>query len=101
MAMEAIESSWVSPGLVWPGSAYPLGATFDGVGTNFAISADRAQGVELCRTIRSRTVVPVHYEGWSHFRQGRGAIERALADAPDVRDSFRILPIGLATDLTV
>ncbi len=46
--MEAIESSWVSPGLVWPGSAYPLGATFDGVGTNFALFADRAQGVELC-----------------------------------------------------
>jgi len=60
-----------------------------------------AQGVELCRTIRPRTVVPVHYEGWSHFRQGRGAIERALADAPDVRDSFEILPIGMATDLTV
>ena len=60
-----------------------------------------AQGVELCRTIRPRTVVPVHYEGWSHFRQGRAAIEQALADAPDVRNSFRILPIGTATDLTV
>ena len=34
--------------MVWPGSAYPLGATFDGVGTNFALVADRAQGVELC-----------------------------------------------------
>ena len=56
-----------------------------------------AQGVELCWTIRPRTVVPVHYEGWSHFRQGRAAIEQALADAPDVRNSFRILPIGTAT----
>ena len=51
-----------------------------------------ADGVELCRTIRPRTVVPVHYEGWSHFRQGRTAIEQALADAPDVRDSFRDPP---------
>ena len=60
-----------------------------------------ADGVELCRTIRPRTVVPVHYEGWSHFRQGRTAIEQALADAPDVRDSFQILPIGLGTHLTI
>ena len=22
---------------VWPGTAYPLGATFDGTGTNFAL----------------------------------------------------------------
>jgi L-ascorbate metabolism protein UlaG (beta-lactamase superfamily) len=60
-----------------------------------------AQGVELCRTIRPRTVVPVHYEGWSHFRQGRPAIEQALADAPDVHDAFEILPIGVGTDLAV
>ena len=60
-----------------------------------------AQGIELCRTIRPRTVVPVHYEGWSHFRQGRTAIEQALAEAPDVRDSFQILPIGLGKHLTV
>ena len=60
-----------------------------------------ADGVELCRTIRPRTVVPVHYEGWSHFRQGRTAIEQALAGAPDVRDSFQILPIGIAKHLTI
>lgn len=60
-----------------------------------------ADGIELCRTIRPRTVVPVHYEGWSHFRQGRTAIEQALADAPDVRDSFQILPIGLGQQLTI
>src|SRR5215208_5455389 len=33
---------------VWPGSAYPLGATFDGVGTNFAVFSEVAQRVELC-----------------------------------------------------
>jgi L-ascorbate metabolism protein UlaG (beta-lactamase superfamily) len=60
-----------------------------------------ADGVQLCRTIRPRTVVPVHYEGWSHFRQGRTAIEQALAGAPDVRDSFQILPIGLGQQLTI
>jgi isoamylase len=32
----------------WPGSAYPLGATFDGSGTNFALFSESAERVELC-----------------------------------------------------
>ena len=32
----------------WPGSAYPLGATFDGAGTNFALFSEVAERVELC-----------------------------------------------------
>ena len=39
--------------------------------------------------------IPIHYEGWKHFRQGREAIERELAEAPaEVRDAVRWLPIG-------
>ncbi|MFN8190159.1 MAG: glycogen debranching protein GlgX [Nocardioidaceae bacterium] len=33
---------------VWPGAAYPLGATFDGSGTNFALFSEVAEKVELC-----------------------------------------------------
>ncbi|WP_028984957.1 glycogen debranching protein GlgX [Sporichthya polymorpha] len=33
---------------IWPGSAYPLGATYDGAGTNFAVFSEVAQKVELC-----------------------------------------------------
>src|SRR5215207_10533987 len=44
------------------------------------------------------TVIPIHYEGWTHFREGREAIERALGDVPeDVRGRIRWLPIGVAT----
>ncbi|MHB2024484.1 MAG: glycogen debranching protein GlgX, partial [Mycobacteriales bacterium] len=32
----------------WPGTAYPLGATFDGSGTNFALFSEVAEAVELC-----------------------------------------------------
>lgn len=32
----------------WPGSTYPLGATFDGNGTNFALFSEGADRVELC-----------------------------------------------------
>jgi L-ascorbate metabolism protein UlaG (beta-lactamase superfamily) len=35
--------------------------------------------VALCARIKPRRVVPVHYEGWSHFREGRAAISAAFA----------------------
>ena len=55
-----------------------------------------ADAVELCRLVRPRTVVPVHYEGWQHFREGRAFAESAFA-ASDVR--VRWLPLGIGTDL--
>lgn len=33
---------------LWPGDVYPLGATWDGKGTNFALFSENATGVELC-----------------------------------------------------
>jgi isoamylase len=33
---------------LWPGSAYPLGATYDGSGTNFTLFSEVAESVELC-----------------------------------------------------
>ncbi len=34
--------------IVWPGKPYPLGATWDGEGVNFALFSEHAEGVELC-----------------------------------------------------
>ena len=60
------------------------------------------QAVELCRLVQPRAVIPIHYEGWKHFREGRAAIERELATAPEgVRERIRWLPIGVATALAV
>ncbi|MDN3027189.1 glycogen debranching protein GlgX [Streptomyces sp. S.PB5] len=33
---------------VWPGETYPLGAAYDGAGTNFALFTEAADRVELC-----------------------------------------------------
>jgi glycogen operon protein len=33
---------------LWPGTPYPLGATWDGAGTNFALFSEVAEGVDLC-----------------------------------------------------
>ena len=33
---------------IWPGKPYPLGASFDGTGTNFSLFSEVAERVELC-----------------------------------------------------
>jgi L-ascorbate metabolism protein UlaG (beta-lactamase superfamily) len=54
-----------------------------------------AEAVELCGVIDPRTAIPIHYEGWKHFRQGRAAIEAEFEAAPqEFRRSVRWLPIG-------
>jgi L-ascorbate metabolism protein UlaG (beta-lactamase superfamily) len=58
------------------------------------------EAIELCRLLQPRTAIPIHYEGWKHFREGREAIEHELANAPgDVRERMRWLPIGDATGI--
>jgi isoamylase len=37
-----------TPMEVWPGRSYPLGATYDGAGVNFALFSEVAEKVELC-----------------------------------------------------
>src|SRR5688500_10788854 len=41
---------------VWPGQPYPLGATWDGAGVNFALFSEHATQVELCLfdTVRAK-----------------------------------------------
>jgi L-ascorbate metabolism protein UlaG (beta-lactamase superfamily) len=54
-----------------------------------------AEAIELCGVVSPETVIPIHYEGWKHFRQGRDAIEAEFASAPEgFRRSVRWLPIG-------
>jgi glycogen operon protein len=51
---------------IWRGKAYPLGATYDGSGTNFAVFSEAAEKVELClfsvdgagRLVESRVTLP-------------------------------------------
>lgn len=44
----AASSDTVPDPIVWPGNSYPLGSTYDGSGTNFALFSEVADRVELC-----------------------------------------------------
>ena len=57
---------------------------------------------QLCDLLRPHTTIPIHYEGWKHFRQPRAEAEAAFARAPEpVRTSVRWLPIGEPTEIVV
>jgi glycogen operon protein len=47
---------------LWPGKAYPLGATYDGSGTNFALFSEVADKIELClfdaNDVETRVTLP-------------------------------------------
>jgi L-ascorbate metabolism protein UlaG (beta-lactamase superfamily) len=60
---------------------------FDGV----PIVLDSAQAAEATRILGARRVVPVHYDGWAHFTEGRDELVAAftaagLADRLDLGD---------------
>lgn len=44
-------------------------------------------------------IVPVHYEGWTHFAESRGDVEAAFAAAPDARERLRWLEPGVTDRL--
>ena len=65
----------------------------------YTLSAQEA--VELCGLADPRTIVPIHYEGWKHFREGRAEVERAFAGAPALAERVKWLPIGSPVELAV
>jgi L-ascorbate metabolism protein UlaG (beta-lactamase superfamily) len=87
-------SFWISGDTVWFRGVAEVGRRFD-IGTGllhfggvqFPVTGPvrytmtAAEGVRAVRELGLGTVVPIHYEGWRHFRQGRGDIEEAFAAA--------------------
>ena len=66
----------------------------------YTMSAGEA--VRVTEAMAPHTVVPIHYEGWKHFRQGRAAAERAFAAAPDgFAEHVRWLDLGAPATLGV
>ncbi len=61
---------------------------------------DVKDGVQAARVLNPRTIIPIHYEGWKHFREGRPAIEKGLAEA-GLGDRLRWLNLGESTEIKI
>ena len=60
------------------------------------------EAVELLDLLRPEITIPIHYEGWRHFRQGRAELEAELAGAPaEIRERVHWLPIGSTSEIGV
>jgi L-ascorbate metabolism protein UlaG (beta-lactamase superfamily) len=104
---------WVSGDTVWFPGVAEVGRRFD-VGTallhlggvRFPISGparytmNAAGGVRATRELGIDRVLPIHYDGWRHFREGRDAAERAFSEA-GLADRVRWLEPGAATPVDV
>ncbi len=66
---------------VWPGRPFPLGATWDGTGTNFSIFSEHAEGVTLCLFDDEGNETPLEVTGnrahnWHCYLPGIGPGQR-------------------------
>ena len=66
---------------IWPGQPFPLGATYDGIGTNFSVFSEAAEAVELCLfddsgTERRVALPEVDGSVWHGFLPGVGPGQR-------------------------
>jgi L-ascorbate metabolism protein UlaG (beta-lactamase superfamily) len=79
-----------------------LGGVRFGVTGPLRYTLTGTDGVRLCEAVAPRTIVPVHYAGWSHFADGRSGAARAFERAPAaVRERVRWLTPGEPAELAV
>jgi L-ascorbate metabolism protein UlaG (beta-lactamase superfamily) len=104
---------WMSGDTVYYRGVAEVGRRFD-VGTalihiggvRFAISGparytmNAAEAARVADELGLETLLPIHYEGWKHFRENRAAAERAFA-AAGVSDRVRWLTAGRAEQISV
>jgi hypothetical protein len=53
----------------------------------------------VARGFAPTTLIPIHYEGWKHFVEGRDKVEEAFAEA-GLGDQVRWLTIGEPATVT-
>ncbi len=51
------------------------------------------EAAQLAQMLGEATIIPIHYEGWAHFSEGREAIERAFAGSA-AESRLRFLALG-------
>jgi L-ascorbate metabolism protein UlaG (beta-lactamase superfamily) len=61
---------------------------------------DAKDGVKAAKVLNPRTIIPIHYEGWKHFREGRNVIEKEFTTA-GLASKLHWLNIGEVTDVEI
>jgi L-ascorbate metabolism protein UlaG (beta-lactamase superfamily) len=67
-------------------------AHFDVFGPAY-LTFTAAEGARFAKALGEAVVIPLHYEGWAHFTEGRAQIEQAFT-AAGLEKQLRFLPLG-------
>jgi L-ascorbate metabolism protein UlaG (beta-lactamase superfamily) len=59
-----------------------------------------SEAVRVAKLLNPQTLIPIHYEGWSHFKESREISDRVF-QAAGLDDRVRWLPLGVPTEIDV
>ncbi len=94
---------WVSGDTVRFGGVFEIARRFD-IGTALLhlgaasygplrFTMDAREGARVTQDVGAQRAIPLHYEGWTHFREEADAIEPAFVEA-GIADRLLRLPLG-------
>ncbi|MBK9924776.1 MAG: MBL fold metallo-hydrolase [Anaerolineales bacterium] len=58
------------------------------------------EAIQIAQTLNPRTVIPIHYEGWKHFKETETAA-RKVFEASDIKEKIHWLPQGKSVDVEI
>jgi L-ascorbate metabolism protein UlaG (beta-lactamase superfamily) len=64
----------------------------------FTLNANEA--VRIAKILNPHMVIPIHYEGWNHFRESKAEAEKQFI-AAEVEDRVQWLPLGVPVNIEV
>ena len=64
----------------------------------FTLNAQEA--IHIAQALKPHTVIPIHYEGWKHFKE-TGAAAGKVFEASNIKEKVRWLPLGRSTDIEI
>ena len=64
----------------------------------FTLNAKEA--ARITRTLNLRTMIPIHYEGWSHFREPKAEAEKHFRSV-EISEKVQWLPLGVPVNVEI
>lgn len=64
----------------------------------FTLNAKEA--VRIIKVLNPRAAIPIHYEGWSHFREPRAEAEKRFIES-EIEDKVQWLPLGIPVNIEI
>jgi L-ascorbate metabolism protein UlaG (beta-lactamase superfamily) len=65
---------------------------------NLRVTMNSEEAIKLCRLLKPKCIIPIHYKGWWHFKESEETLYNEIQKS-EVRDTFLWLKSGVPTAL--